>query len=670
MHKKPQSASLDDATAEWDGNNLTVRCGDFTRRLRLTDVGMATVLLRNGDTTWVETDPRETDCDWYIFELITPESRGELAGFTVKAIDNPRLNSPHVVATAELLYPDSEMKIRYRAQVYPDAPGVRTQLYVRALRPFKKHEIPSYLLQSYAESLALDPAESVREAIGYYNDPQHRNHDDTPIMRRENRSGELAGRNREVYDWANLLSLERNGSGLLFVKESHKCVNQPGIESGAFVLKPDRIQVTGLGLKGNNYGQTGTWMPHDRYRGAWANWCIPYRGGEGERQLALKRFDRARFQPDPENQVYSRSNTWGTRYPGDEARAAAEQDNVLKEIQSCADLCIDVVAIDDGWQFPPEGLDRAFDHDWRPNPDRFPNGWTTIREEAEKAGVELQLWLPGAQATLEQIIRNLEQGGFTGLKVDFLNFPTRDAMDAVVKKIERASGYVDYQLKISWDVTENAPRLGYYFGREFGSLHTSNRKPTYDRDRVHHIAYTPRLILRDAWHLAHYVNLNQIEIPVQDVDKIDPDIRNSSEYSHAYCAAISVVGLPLFFQETHLLKGNARKETRIVMKTWREHRDAMARGYVFPIGDEPCDGAWTGFQCHDPETQEGYVVVFRELKNGQSCATMPLYLTEENSVVWQDVMSGEEWQDQKGNGALACSVEDAPGFRWLQYRLE
>lgn len=659
-----QYMSLGQTSIRWDGSVLKASSGDFVRHWTVTECGLATSHLANASQTWLQRQPAPRDCDWHIWQMITADSRAELVDVAITTVENPRLTAPHVQAVAEFTYPDIEMAVRYVVQAYPSAPGVRTQLQVRALRPFDKEELPSHLLESYAELLPVRTVDCIRRAMGYYNDPQHRNHDDTPILRRERRGGELAETRREIYDWANVLSLQQGDEGLLLVKESNKCVNQAGIDGGAFVLHTDDVRVTGLGLKATFYGPCESWLPHDRFRACWANWCVPYTGGESDLQLAMKRFDRARFQPHPERFVYSRSNTWGTRPPGVQAQGAANQEDVLKEIKSCADLAIDAVAIDDGWQVPLAGNDGQ-PHDWRPHPERFPDGWRTVRKAAESAGVELQLWLPGAQATLEQILRNVEQGGFTGLKIDFLNFPTPDHLGQVSDKIDRASAYSGYKLKVSWDVTENNSRLGYYFAREYGSLHPSNRKPSYDYKRVLHVTYTPRLVLRDAWHLAHYLNLNQIEIPVQDVGKVDPAVRNSSAYSHAYCTAMSVVGLPLFFQETHFLEGKARDETRRIMETWRQHREAMATAFVFPIGDEPCDEAWTGFQCHNPETGKGYVLVFRELHNRESERTMPLHFVGDTPLAWHDVLSGETWE---GTGALTCRLEQAPGFRWLRYQ--
>ncbi|MBN1558192.1 MAG: hypothetical protein JW951_08605 [Lentisphaerae bacterium] len=662
--RRGQSATLSETTIRWDGSALIVECGTLRREWSLTACGLATYRLAHGHHTWIRREPRPDDCDWRIWQMIMPRSCAELVDVRVSAMDRPRLTAAHVSATAEFSYPREGLAVRYTVQAYPSACGVRTQLQVRALRPFTVEELPSHLLESYGEYVPVRTVDCTRTAMGYYNDAQHRNHDDTPIMRRERRVGGLAETRREIYDWASLLSLQNGEAGLVWVKESPKCVNQQAIDTGAFVLHPDDLRVTGLGLKATCFGSREPWLPYDRFRHCWANWCVPYTGGEAELQLAVKRFDRARFLPHPERRVYSRSNTWGTRPPGVAAQGAANQDDVLKEIASCADLSIDAVAIDDGWQAPLAGGHFYKPDDWRPHPERFPDGWSTVRRAAADAGVDLQLWIAGTQAPLEHMIRNVEQGGFSGLKIDFLDFPAREDLDRMMDKVERLVKHMDYTLGISWDVTENSSRVGYYYGREYGSLHTSNRKPDYASKRVRHVVYTPRLVLRDAWHLAHYLNLNQVEIPVQNVAHIDPAASNAAEYAHAYCAAMAVVGLPLFFQETHLLEGRARDETRRIMQTWREHRAAMARAYVFPIGDEPCDEAWTGFQCHDPETGSGYVLLFRELRNREAQHTVALHFIGGRNLAWHDVLGGQHW---KAGAPLECAIDRAPGFRWFRY---
>ena len=340
-------------------------------------------------------------------------------------------------------------------------------------------------------------------------------------------------------------------------------------------------------------------------------------------------------------------------------------EDIIKEIASCADIGIDTVAIDDGYQKSYSGVEM--DGPWNCHPEKFPNGWSAIKQAAEESGVDLDLWMPPTTLTLANMISLIEEGGFTGLKLDFLHFPDWNFMDDVMRKVEALEKYFQYKIKISWDVTENGARLGYYFGREYGSLHTSNRKTTFEDNRRNaHQTYTPRLILRDAWHLSHFLNLNQIEIPVQDISNIDPAVSNAGKYNHAYCAAMSLAGMPLFFQETHFLQGKAKEETKTVMQAWKKHCKEMAKSYVFPLGDEPCDESWTGFQCHDPDTESGYILLFRELNNSQVKNAVSVNFIAEKTLKWTDVLT-ENDSAKSDSGQLECCIPEAPGFLWLKY---
>lgn len=102
--------------------------------------------------------------------------------------------------------------------------------------------------------------------------------------------------------------------------------------------------------------------------------------------------------------IYIQANTWGRSQGRLEHREAASEKNVLTEIDSCADLGIDVLQIDDGWQ--GDGYDS-----WKPAPQRYPAGWERVRARAEERGVKLGLWMAAMPPGLEDLIRNAESTG-------------------------------------------------------------------------------------------------------------------------------------------------------------------------------------------------------------------------------------------------------------------
>lgn len=669
-HKDMRQAELGSSRAEWDGSRLCICTGEIMRAWTLTPQGLQTCEFgsMSGERLLPELESTMPACDWHI-RSVTDREDPELVDVRLRQVADSFFTSDHIEVIAEFAYSGVGLGLRYVVWVYPGAFGIRTQLHVKALRQLGKDNIAGYLGGSYAEKLNIRPAAYRRSAAGYYNDTQHRNRDECPIMREETHSGPIRHSGQEIYDWANLLALEKDDYGILLVKESHKCVNQRGIDTGEFVLDANHVRVTGIGLTPENYAETAPWMRTDRWRECWATWSILYDGSDVGRQLAAKQFERLRFKPHFDLDLRSRANTWGSRMGGNDSRAAAEEKNVLREIQSCADLGIDALAIDDGWQCELHGNANIGEYDWRPNKQRFPGGWKKVRQAAEKAGVALDLWIPWS-ATAEQMIHNYDEGHFHSYKIDFMNLNTRTAIETLQSKITQLVEHSGYQVRISWDATENVPRLGYYFGREFGSIYPANRKPSPDQPRTTHVVYAPRLVFRDAWHLAHYINLNQIEITIQNIDRVKPDDSNAGEYSHAYCTALAMMGLPLFFQEVQLYTESARKEIRPLLSLYRQHRREIASGFVFPIGDEPCDAAWSGFQSHQLETETGYLTVFREIHAEEKIYTIRLCMLDNRRLEIEDLLSNRSWQQTlDGNGKLRLKIDRPGKFLFLRYKI-
>jgi hypothetical protein len=194
------------------------------------------------------------------------------------------------------------------------------------------------------------------------------------------------------------------------------------------------------------------------------------------------------------------------------ARDLSAEDIVLKEIDSQADLGIDVQQIDDGWQAPVDGRSWQCEQ-WRPHPEGYPEGWKRVVERAREKGVTWALWAAAQQIPLEDLQRNFDTAGFRHYKLDFANLPDRDAIDALVDKVRAFVGYTGHTVRVNWDVTENPPWYGYFLAREYGLLYLENRKPVWPLSTV----YRPHTVLRDTWQLARYIGLNQIQLSVPSV---------------------------------------------------------------------------------------------------------------------------------------------------------
>ena len=86
-----------------------------------------------------------------------------------------------------------------------------------------------------------------------------------------------------------------------------------------------------------------------------------------------------------------------------------------------------------------------------------------------------------------------------------------------------------------------------------------------------------------------------------------------------YLFAAVMLANPLFWMEVQFLSANRRNELREIMAVWKEHRAALARADVAPIGEKPTGSSFTGFYVSCDDESE-YMLLFREAT--QSAKTM------------------------------------------------
>jgi hypothetical protein len=175
-------------------------------------------------------------------------------------------------------------------------------------------------------------------------------------------------------------------------------------------------------------------------------------------------------------------------------------------------------------------------------------------------------------------------------------------------------------------------------------------------------------VLRDLWQVARYLDLHRFQCTIQNVDRVDPAWSDAGAHSHRYAVAIALMGIPLFFQETKLYNDAARAEIRPLLAVYKAHREAIYRGMVHPIGDQPDNASWTGFQCHLAHENRGYLTVFRERCNQEATAMLQLGWLAPGAIQVMDLVRGTTAEQPVGtDGAVGFRIDDAPGFRFLAY---
>ncbi|VGO19383.1 alpha-galactosidase [Pontiella sulfatireligans] len=490
-------------------------------------------------------------------------------------------------------------------------------------------------------------------AFGYFNDTQHRHTPDHHMVREEALSGKSV-------DWASVLFVEKKQGGIAWVKESHKCVNRSGVDTGEFISDASGLHNTGSALSAADL------MP-DEYRWCWATWTVLYpENTEYARQLAMKRFGRARFPVDPNRDVFVKANTWGSGNSGEESMAMASEKEVLREIKSVADLGIDVLQIDDGWQCgrqQPSNKAQA----WHVREDWYPAGWENVRAAAKKKNLKLGLWT-AAYAGLDDLKRNYDEGGFVTWKYDFARIANYNDLYSHWSKLRAFLLYTGHNARMAVDVTENAPRFGYFWARDFGCVWLSNRKPENPSNTIP----KPTLMLRENRELSKYVNLNKFELPIQNFQRVNQQKSDAHLYGHPYEVALGLMGIPTFFQTTYYYEGQARNEVRGLVQLYKKYQQELYKHYVFAIGDDPNGAAWSGFQWLEPDSTEGFLLIFRERGNKETHKLIPLMnVAEGQRVEWVDLRSGRKGRVVLGeNGSAPLQIQQPADFLFLKYRLK
>lgn len=635
-------------------DKLIISTGKIERTFQLTSIGLVTTNLKTiqPKTEWINFNKKST-CDW----AISNKTPGNLVSLTARVSDDEKFTDTHICVEVEFEYPEKKLLVKYVVWVYPGAEGLRTQLQLKALPGFDKTK--ETFSPDITVSLLLIENPSDITAFGY--SQGIKTYSKYKILTEEKITSET-----QKVDWANGLILSGESEGVILVKESNKSTSlkkEQDVATGSFLLDENKISVTGAGMFPQN-------LREDKYLSCWANWLILYSGNNNEANIALKKFDRRRFPVHPDRDIFMMANTWGTEDKRPECLYAAREENVLKELESVAELGIDMLQIDDGWQtgewLPAKNSAEHQRKDVIGDYKVYPEGWKNVKAKADKLNVKLGLWAAWTIPS-EKLKTNYDSGKFSAFKLDFANLNTIKKRDELIGKARELIIYSGYKTCVNWDVTETPPRAGYFYGREYGNVYLENRKVTTARPNVQ---YVPFKVLRDAWLLSKYVNLNKFQVTVQNIDMTkDTTKTDAKKHNHPYVVGISLMASPIFFQETHFYSEKAKAQIKPILAVYKKHREEMYAGYVFPIGDEPDNKSWTGFQNFNPDTKSGYLTIFRELNNKEESKDISLKFLQGKRVKLINLLSEKSKVVQLNGNGINFTIDLPAGFQFYKYEV-
>ena len=602
-----------------------------------------------------------TGCDWNWLKADASPGSAKLVSLTARVGNDDGFTNKYIEVVTQLRYESLRLEIQHVIWVYPDAPGVRTQLLIKALPGFRPENFPKAdtITKYYggtlpvpggrADFLPLDfAAKNQRNYWGYYNDPGNR-YDQSLDMLKEKLIQGYPLFQIESINWASGMGVDYGGNGVCLVKESPKTVNQPGHNTGSFYSGSNGLWVTGLGLLPDE-------VTTDRFRECWANWTILYSGGNDELQLAVKRFDRARYPAFPKRDLFILGNTWG---PGDPlGNQFTEESFVLNEIPALADLGVDLFQIDDGWQKSDAGSTA---HDFVP---KYTNGWNDIKASCDKYGVKMGLWVSIRNAKVSDLITNLDHLGFISWKVDFDNLATRKNFE------DRTRSYREI-MKHAWLKTQftlcpeyDNLRYGWYYAKEYGSIYFRNIQEALPE----HLTMVPYHVLRQHWLMSKYFNSNKLQVMLQNPKRADKARSDAYLHSHSYCFAMGLPFIPNFFQSAQFLDKEGHDQLKQLISVYKKVRTDMFNCYTFPIGGLPANDSWSGFQMVDGSMGRGYILLFRELHNNEAQKEISLKFLGNKTIQLTNLETGKETlQKVKSDGTTSFSLMEPASYLFLQY---
>ena len=605
------------AHADFDGTTLVVGNALIERRGRLDGTSLTATGL---------TDLR-TGRDWAAGEPPAPSLAREVAGATgptelrveCKPIDIVGVEALH----AELVTPTEQGDLVRRFVVLDDFAAIAQQLVsvpsVAGSGPATTDEAVATGTETDAPRSEIDPSDVI-DALTI--DPLHcrlvaprfvdqTDHHNEVVQQRE---WLLHPSEKSIAVQGNLWFLEHNpsGAGVGMLKIA------PGPEH-RFDRVPDDLQIIGEHLVTRGHGVSPT---------GYRQWTFLHDNGPTGRTTAVQRLQLQLRPVVPGRDGLAVSNTWGDR--SQDSRMT--EDFLLAEVAAAAELGVDVVQLDDGWQKgttanawnrPQDGawgdywaIDPQF---WTPRPSGLPNGLEPVVDAAHRAGLHVGLWFsPDSssefanwEADRDCLTDLVTRHGITQVKSDGVLLTSARAERRYRRLIDQMLQRTDGALTFDLDVTAQV-RLGYWGAPHAGPVFVENRYTDFHN-------YWPHQTLRTLWRLSHHLHPVRLRLeflnPYRNTDRYAGDPLAPEHYRPATLFATVMMASPLAWFELSEAPAEFRAEIAELVRIWKQVRHRIHTEVVLPIGDEPDGWSWTGL-CTAPREGDAYAVVFRPLDSG------------------------------------------------------
>lgn len=462
-----------------------------------------------------------------------------------------------------------------------------------------------------------------------------------------------------------------DGNAVMLVKESPTRTSMLGRGgSDLRIQKNSVVQLLGNGLNGQELDADGVY--------AYGSTVLV--GKADELDAEWRRLYRAMWHAGDHVRVLS--NTWGDR---NQDKAVCHE-FMMKEIERAAELGVQVVQIDDGWQKGQtansalvkskiwEGYYEADPDFWKVNEGKFPEGLKPLADYAAEFGIEMGLWFsPDSSGDFanwrkdaDVLLGFYRELGIRRFKLDGVKIRNKKCERNYLRLLETLNRESGGRICVNQDITAEI-RLGQLYYREHGNLFVENRYTDFG-------SYYPHNTLKNLWELSRYIPAGKMQFEclnrARNHDKYpEDDPLAPRNYDMDYLFAVTMAASPLVWMEmSHLGQADAER-LKGVISAYRPHQERIARGDVRPIGRKPDGRSFTGFDVSTGEGS-GYLILFREWTEESGFAfTMPGW--KGKKIRLEMIRSNdEEAAVEVGNGFAGFRTGKPRAYAFVRYEAE
>jgi alpha-galactosidase len=351
-----------------------------------------------------------------------------------------------------------------------------------------------------------------------------------------------------------------------------------------------------------------------------------------------------------------------------------------REVEAAARLGVDVVQIDDGWQRGVtansaqakekggvwNGFWASDDRFWDVNLDRFPEGIDGLVAAAALHGMKFGLWFAPDSSNesqnwkldAEAILRLHRELDINFFKIDALKLKTRLGEERVRDFFEYVLQESHGAVTFDQDITAE-DRFGPFGLLDPGPLFVENRYTDWHR-------YWPHHTLRVGWQLTRWIDPVRLRLEwlnnQRHQDKYAGDPLAPANWRPDALFATVLPFAPLGWFEVQNLPEAYFQQAAPLIATWKQHRHALHRSEMTPIGTAPDGVSWTGFFWKSAEAE--YALAFRELN-----ASSAWQVTVPGVACGSGEVLGGRGRATLGGGLLEVNVPAELDFVWVRWEV-